>query len=200
MKGNLNLLSNTDPPKNNIANSDIQEVEALRKRLEMYELIFESIHYGSMVTDEKGFITHFNKPYGTYLDLDPHDQIGKHCTEVVENSRMHIVAQTGKPEYSDSQRIRGKKMVVHRIPIKKDGKVIAVYGQLVFKDVRDVGKLAKELSLLESKVKLYEAELQALRSTRYTLDSIIGVSDTISLSESASSEGRRESFSRIDLR
>ena len=179
MKGNLNLLTNTDPPQNNIANSDIQDVEALRKRLEMYELIFESIHYGSMVTDEKGFITHFNKPYGTYLDLDPLDQIGKHCTEVVENSRMHIVAQTGKPEYSDSQRIRGKKMVVHRIPIKKDGKVIAVYGQLVFKDVRDVGKLAKELSLLESKVKLYEAELQALRSTRYTLDSIIGVSDAI---------------------
>lgn len=132
-----------------------------------------------MVTDEKGYITHFNKPYGAYLDLDPLDQIGKHCTEVVENSRMHIVAQTGKPEYSNSQRIRGKKMVVHRIPIKKDGKVIAVYGQLVFKDVRDVGKLAKELSLLESKVQLYEAELLALRSTRYTLDSIIGVSDAI---------------------
>jgi transcriptional regulator with PAS, ATPase and Fis domain len=45
--------------------------------------------------------------------------------------------------------------------------------------VSDVGKLAKKLSLLESKVKLYEAELLALRSTRYTLDSIIGVSDAI---------------------
>jgi len=42
-----------------------------------------------------------------------------------------------------------------------------------------VSKLAKELSLLESKVKLYEAELMALRSTRYTLDSIIGMSDAI---------------------
>ena len=179
MKGNLSLLSNTDQPQNNTAKSGIQEVEALRTRLEMYELIFESIHYGSMVTDEKGYITHFNKPYGIYLDLDPLGQIGKHCTEVVENSRMHIVAQTGKPEFSESQRIRGQKMVVHRIPIKKDGKVIAVFGQVLFKDVRDVGKLAKELSLLESKVKLYEAELLALRSTRYTLDSIIGVSDTI---------------------
>ncbi len=37
-----------------------------------------------------------------------------------------------------------------------------------------MGKLAKKLSLLESKVKLYEAELLALRSTRYTLDSIVG--------------------------
>jgi len=69
--------------------------------------------------------------------------------------------------------------VVHRIPIKKDGKVIAVFGQVLFKDVRDVGTLAKKLSLLESKVKLYEAELLALRSTRYTLESIIGVSEAI---------------------
>ncbi len=179
MKKCKNLLSENDPPKKTRVNAEIREIDALRQRLEMYELIFESIHYGSLVTDDKGYITHFNKPYGVYLNLDPLAQIGKHCTEVVQNTRMHIVAQSGKPEFSDSQRIKGQNMVVHRIPIKKDGKVIAVFGQVLFKDVRDVGKLARELSLLESKVKLYEAELLALRSTRYTLDSIIGVSDTI---------------------
>ncbi|MBT8373929.1 MAG: sigma 54-interacting transcriptional regulator, partial [Deltaproteobacteria bacterium] len=95
------------------------------------------------------------------------------------NSRMHIVAQTGKPEINLSQRIMGQSMVVQRIPIKKDGNVIAVFGQVMFKDVRDVGKLAKNLSLLESKVKLYEEELINLRSTKYTFDSIIGHSKAI---------------------
>ena len=70
-------------------------------------------------------------------------------------------------------------MVVQRIPIKKDGRVIAVFGQVMFKDVKDVRKLATELSLLESKVKLYEEELINLRSTRYTFDSIIGTSQAI---------------------
>jgi transcriptional regulator with PAS, ATPase and Fis domain len=42
-----------------------------------------------------------------------------------------------------------------------------------------VGKLAKKLSLLESKVEHYEQELISLRSTRHTLDSIIGDSDAI---------------------
>lgn len=153
--------------------------EDLRKQLEMYRLIFDSIYYGSLVTDADGYITHFNKPYGRFLGMDPEAQIGKHCTEVVENSRMHIVAKTGKPEISYSHRIHGQDMIVHRIPIKKDGKVIAVFGLVLFKDAREVGKLARKLSLLESKVKLYEAELLALRSTRYTFDSIIGVSETI---------------------
>lgn len=156
-----------------------EAIQQLQEQLEIYRLIFDSIHYGALVTDANGIITHFNKPYGCFLGLNPDEQIGKHCTEVVENSRMHIVAQTGKAEFNCSHRIHGQDMVVHRVPIKKDGKVNAVFGLVLFKDVRDVGSLAKKLSLLESKVKLYEEELLALRSTRYTFDSFRGTSRII---------------------
>jgi len=151
----------------------------LQQQLEMFKLIMDSIYNGIMVTDADGYITHFNKPYGQYLGLDPEEQIGRHCTEVIENTRMHIVARTGKPEINQSHWIKGQSMVVQRIPIRKNGKVIAVFGQVMFKNVKDVGKLAKALSLLESKVKLYEEELINLRSTRYTFDSIIGNSQAI---------------------
>jgi len=159
--------------------SEHLQKEELLKQLEMYRLIFDSIYNGALVTDEKGYVTHFNKPYGEFLGVNPDDQIGSHCTDSVENSRMHIVAQTGKSEINQSHRIMGQNMVVQRIPIKKDGRVIAVFGQVMFKDVKDVRKLATELSLLESKVKLYEEELINLRSTRYTFDSIIGSSQAI---------------------
>jgi PAS domain S-box-containing protein len=145
----------------------------IEEQLEMFQLIFDSIYNGSMVTDADGYITHFNKPYGRFLGLDPEKQIGKLTTEVVENSRMHIVAKTGKAEINQSHRIKGQDMVVQRIPIKKNGRVVAVFGQVMFKDVRDVRKLAEEFSLLESKVELYEKEILSLRSTRYTLESII---------------------------
>ena len=153
--------------------------QSLRQQLDMFQLITDSIYNGIMVTDADGYITHFNRPYGQFLGIDPEEQIGKHCTDVVENTRMHIVAQTGIPEINQSQRISGQNMVVQRIPIRKDGKVIAVFGQVMFKDAKDVGKLARELSLLESKVKLYEEELINLRSTRYTFDSIFGKSEAI---------------------
>jgi transcriptional regulator with PAS, ATPase and Fis domain len=94
---------------------------------------------------------------------------------------MHIVAQTGKAEINQTQWIKGQNMVVQRIPIWQDGKVIAVFGQVMFKDIKDVSKLANKLSLLESKVKLYEEELITLRSTRYTFDSIIGTSQAIGM-------------------
>ncbi len=158
---------------------DNSKTDDLKKQLDMHRLIFDSIYNGAIVTDINGRITHFNKPYGEFLGVDPEDQIGRHCTESVDNSRMHIVARTGQPEINQSHQIRGQNMVVQRIPIRKDGEVIAVFGQVMFKDVRDVRKLASELSVLESKVKLYEEELINLRSTRYTFDSIIGTSESI---------------------
>ncbi len=127
-------------------------IQALNQQLEEYKLIFDSIHNGVMVTDADGYVTHFNKPYGQFLGLKPADQIGKHCTEVVENTRMHLVAKTGKAEINQSHFINGQNMVVQRIPIWKDGKVIAVFGQVMFKDIKEVTKLANRLSLLESKL------------------------------------------------
>jgi len=151
----------------------------LQLQPDMFQLIFDSIYNGCIVTNKEGYIIYFNKPYGLFLGIDSAAQIGKHCTDVIENTRMHIVARTGEPEINHTQRIMGQDMVVQRIPIKKNGEVIAVFGQVMFKDVRDVGRLAKKLSLLESKVQLYEQELIALRSTRYTIDSIVGKSSAI---------------------
>ena len=118
------------------------------RKLELLNLILDNIYNGVIVTDAQGYVTHMNTPYGLFLRVDPKAQIGKHCTEVVENTRMHIVAKTGNAEINWRHNINGQDMVVQRIPIKKDGKVIAVFGQVMFKDVRDLGKLAQKLSLL----------------------------------------------------
>ncbi len=106
-----------------------QAPQEILDQLEMYKLILESIYNGILVADADGYVTHFNKPYGQFLGVDPDAQIGKHVTDVIENTRMHIVAETGEPEICWSHRIKGQNMVVQRIPIKKDGKVIAVFAK-----------------------------------------------------------------------
>ena len=89
---------------------------------------------------------------------------------------MHIVAETGVAEINHPHRIMDQDMVVQRIPIQIDGRGMYVYGQVMFKDVRDVQALAKKLNVLESKVELYEKELISLRSSKYTIDNIVGQS------------------------
>src|SRR6056297_985240 len=95
----------------------------------IFRLIFENLYEGAIITDNKGYILFFNKPYGEFLGVEPREQIGKHCTEIFENSRMHIVGKTGKPEINHIVKIKGQNMVVQRIPIVQGENIIAVFGQ-----------------------------------------------------------------------
>jgi transcriptional regulator with PAS, ATPase and Fis domain len=153
--------------------------EETSRQLKLANLIFDHIENGALVTDKEGNILYFNRPYARFLGLEAEQLIGKHVTEVLEGSRMHIVARTGKAELNQIFTARGRDMVVQRIPIFEDGKVVAAFGQIMFKQVSDVGRLANNLSLLESKLKLYEKELISLRSSRYNFDSIRGESPSI---------------------
>ena len=158
---------------------NIAEEKEIREKLQLYEAILNNILNGVMITDPQGYVMFFSEAYGRFLNMDQKKQIGKHTTDVVENSRMHIVAQTGIAEINDAQRIMGHDMVVQRIPIKIGGKLVAVFGQVMFEDVSDVQALANKLNILESKVKLYEKELENLRGAKYSCKNIIGKSSVM---------------------
>jgi PAS domain S-box-containing protein len=164
------------------------------EKVKFLELIIDNIYNGIVVTDPEGTIIFFNTPYGKFLGIDPAVQIGKHIIDVVENTRMHIVAKTGIAEINEPHAINGQTMVVQRIPIKQDGKVVATFGQVMFKHVSDVGKLARELEMLHSKLKLYEEELLNIRAERYTFASIIGGSPAISTLKSEALRAAETSF------
>ncbi|MDR3631153.1 MAG: sigma 54-interacting transcriptional regulator [Desulfocapsaceae bacterium] len=148
-------------------------------KMELFNLVFDNIPGGAMITDPDGIVTHLNRPYADFLGMDPRKSVGKHCSEVVENSRMHIVGKTGIPEINQIHMIRGQNIVVHRIPLKRGDKVVAVFGLVMFQDISEVVKLSKKMHFLESKVRCYEKELMKLRSTRFTLDCVLGTSTAI---------------------
>ncbi len=156
---------------------ETKSVNGLQEKIRFYETILDNIQNGVMIIDPDGKIIFFSKTYGNFLGVDPDKMVGKHCTDVLENTRMHIVAKTGIPEINQPHRIKDQDMVVQRIPIEMNGEVIAVYGQVMFKDVRDVHALSKKLNVLESKVEFYEKELESLRSSKYTINNIVGKSE-----------------------
>jgi len=132
------------------------------------------------VVDADGIVTFFSKSYERFLGLARAQVLGRHVTEVIENTRMHIVVQTGAPEIGWKHTIKGQNMVVQRVPIRDAaGRIIGAVGQVMFRDVTEITELAHKLNLLESKIEHYERELEHLRSSKYTFDHIIGTSPAI---------------------
>jgi transcriptional regulator with PAS, ATPase and Fis domain len=153
---------------------NLNDLKDNENKLRLYEATLNILLSGLIITDPEGYVLFFSEAYGKYLGKDPREVIGRHCTEVIENTRMHIVAKTGATEVDQPQAIKGRNMIVQRLPVHIDDKLEAVVGRVMFEDVRDVHSLANKLSHLESKVQLYEKELAALRSAKYTFGNIIG--------------------------
>ncbi len=149
-------------------------IEELQEEIDHYQLIFDYTYGATVVVDPNGYITDINRSYLDFLNLSYDEVIGTHCTKVLGDSRLHIVAQTGKAELNQIQTIHKQQVLARRIPVIKGGKVVAAVGQIIFEDIRQLATLARKYSLLESKVKHYEQELRNLRSTRYSFESIIG--------------------------
>jgi PAS domain S-box-containing protein len=154
--------------------AELEEVKSLKSTLESaLESFFENI----VIVDKKGYIKMMNSSYGDYLGLDQRDVIGKHVTEVIDNTRMHIVAATGKAEVAEVQRIRGKDCVVTRIPIIKDGEVIGAVGKSVFKDIKELKAMARQMNTLQHQLEYYKEELRRVQGGKFTFDTIVGKSE-----------------------
>jgi PAS domain S-box-containing protein len=143
-------------------------------------LALDNIEFGTIVVNTEGIVTFFSRSYERFLGIPRERVLGRHVTEVIENTRMHIVLQTGQPEIGWKHNIMGQSMVVQRVPIRDEAeRIVGAVGQVMFRDVAEITELAQKLNLLESKLEHYERELEHLRSSKYTFDHIIGTSQPI---------------------
>lgn len=143
------------------------------------DLFFEALdhaHECILFTDTDSIILYMNKTYEEFLGVS--NTVGKHVTEVVENTRMHIVAKTKVPEIASIHRINGHDMIANRIPIVIDGELKGVFGTVTFKDVRELHALNATVERLTREVDYYKAELRRRHlqsfSASYGFDHIIG--------------------------
>lgn len=145
--------------------------------LEILDTVLNTVNEWVVVVDEKGIITMMSKAYKEFVDME--DVVGKHVTEVIDNTRMHIVVQTGIPEIGEIQEIRGNRVVAMRIPIIKEGKVVGAVGKVMFKDMSNFYSISKKLANLEKEIEYYKNELGKERRAKYSFDDIVGNSEEI---------------------
>ena len=142
----------------------------------MLEEALGHAYEGIIISDADGYILKTNEAYARFLGMRQADMIGRHVTEVVENTRMHIVAKTGVPEIAQLQKIRGHEMICHRIPIFERGKVVAVVGKVMFRDVDDLFTMTGRFAALKKELEFYKDELHRRGGAKHSFAQIVGTS------------------------
>lgn len=132
---------------------------------------------GVTVVDKDAILRYVSPIHEKFFGLPRGSAIGRPVQEVIENTRLHIVARTGKAEIGHVQKMGNVERVVNRIPIQRDGKTIGAIGRVMFKAPEEVHELSRQISSLRAEVSYYKRELIGLRAKTFGLDQIIGESE-----------------------
>lgn len=140
-------------------------------------VILEKAYEGIAVVDENGYLIEFNEAYSNFTGVPREEALGRHVTEVIENTNLHETVQKGMPERGVVQNIQGQDMIVHRIPIWHNGKVVAAIGMLIFEGVSQVYRIYESLQL--QNLKMSQKQDGHVDKEMASLEEIVGVSKEI---------------------
>ncbi len=143
--------------------------------------VFSSISQGMFLLDRSGRIVWLNEGYKRFLPLlgfSSADQVVGHMVEeVVPNTQMRRVLETGEAILIDLLTNRAGTFLVSRIPLRDDdsGNLIGAIGIVLFDHPETtLQPLISKFALLQRDLDDARRELASQRRTKYTLASFVG--------------------------
>ncbi|MDR7237596.1 sigma-54 interaction domain-containing protein [Neobacillus drentensis] len=129
-----------------------------------------------VVVDTEGYVQILTRSFADFLGVDQERSIGKHVTEVIENTRMHIVVKTGNSEIAEPQKIKEDYIIATRSPVVKQGKIVGAVGKVLFNNMKQLTALSKRISSLNTELNKSKGIISARNKAYYTFDHLIGKS------------------------
>ena len=156
-----------------------QELDSTRRLQETLQTVLDIAYDGLVVADEQGTVIMVNQAMADFLGKEKEEILGRPCAEVLDDSRLYDVLRGGPPEHGQVQTIKGKRLVVSRLPIVREGRVVGAVEKILFRNLEELRRLARRLDLLEGKVAYYQGELDRVGGARWTLDDIVSQSPSM---------------------
>ncbi|MFG1347966.1 sigma 54-interacting transcriptional regulator [Xanthobacter autotrophicus DSM 431] len=134
---------------------------------------------GITVVDRDAVLRYVSPVHERFFGFERGGALGRPVQEVIQNTRLHVVARTGNAEIGQVQEMRDVTRVVNRVPIHHDGELVGAIGRVMFKAPEEVHELSRQISTLRAEVDYYKKELAGLRHRTFGLDEIVGESESI---------------------
>lgn len=137
---------------------------------------FADICEGVLIVDAEARLVWMNDRYPVRLHIaDREAAIGRPVEEVIPNSLMRLVVESGRPIMLDIMDIGAESFVVTRLPLRDDdGAVVGAVGIVLYDDPRHLTPVVARYQRLRADLAESERQLMEARRTRYTLSSFLG--------------------------
>ncbi|WP_235842055.1 sigma-54 interaction domain-containing protein [Neobacillus fumarioli] len=141
-----------------------------------HEQIMNLLAERIVIVDRNGIILYINEAYCEFIGTTINQAIGRPVQEVIENSRMHIVAKTGKKELAALQPINGSEMIANRFPLFENGEVVGALGTVMFRNPEEWRMYQSKIQQLVDELTYYQTKVQKDLKSKYSFQDLIGTS------------------------
>ncbi|WGS18804.1 MULTISPECIES: sigma 54-interacting transcriptional regulator [unclassified Bradyrhizobium] len=181
-------MSDRQPIVSDPATIRARAMETLFERL-------EDLCEGAIAIDRDGRVVYVNEKYLHSLRLDHvSEAIGRPIEEIIPNSLMRRVAETGEPILLDIMELGGEQLVVTRMPIEDENRnVIGAIGFVLSDRLDNLKPLIARMGQLESDLRLAKRQLSQPRSARFTFDDYVGKTERIARAKELARRAARQS-------
>ena len=164
------------------------------KVYDLVEDLLESMN-DSIIVDKDETIIFFSESYARDANINASDVIGKKVRDVILNTRLHKILETGEEEIADgiSAKIKTEKSInltsstpfhiCNRIPIRKAGEksgdILGAFAYTALANETQFKKMNEQIQLMRNHEKMLAQHLNETYRPEYLIDSIVGSSPAI---------------------
>lgn len=141
-----------------------------------HEQIINLLAERIVVVDREGIILYINEAYCDFLGTTVEDALNRPVAEVIENTRMHIVAKTGQKELASLHPINGSEMIANRYPLIVDGERVGALGTVMFRTPEEWRMYKTKIQRLVEELKYYKTKVEKELKSKYQFTDLIGSS------------------------
>jgi len=167
-------------------------------RARAMETLFERLEHlceGAIAIDRSGRVVYVNEKYVTAIGLSHESEaLGRPIEEIIPNSLMRRVVETGEPIILDIMELGGEQLVVTRMPIEDErGYIIGAIGFVLYDRLEGLKPLLARVTQLENDLRLARRQLSHARAARFTFDDFVGTTAGIARAKELAARAARQS-------
>ena len=137
---------------------------------------FADLCEGAVIVDAQARVVWMNDRYPERLGIgDPAAAIGQPIEQVIPNSLMRQVVESGRPIMLDIMDFGDQSFVVNRLPLRDEaGVIIGAVGFMLYDDPRHLAPVVSRYQRLRADLAEAERKLAEARRTKYSFSSFVG--------------------------
>ncbi|MGX1202752.1 sensor histidine kinase [Marinobacter sp. EN3] len=153
------------------------EPEEIARLFQERDATLQSVREGIIAVNRDGIITTANRAAYETLELPENEPLaGKPILDILPESSLMSVLQTGQPDFDREVWLRGRQMVVNRLPVRQGEQIIGVVASFRRRDELD--QVSRQLTRIQQYADTLRSQTHEYSNKLHTIAGLIQIGAT----------------------